>query len=67
MEPNKMLKKYFGLNSFKKEQTAIIREILNGRDVLGILPTGYGKSLCYQVPAMMLKGPTLVISPLISL
>lgn len=62
-----MLKKYFGLNSFKKEQTAIIKEILSGRDVLGILPTGYGKSLCYQVPAMMIKGPTLVISPLISL
>lgn len=62
-----MLKKYFGLNSFKKEQIAIIKEILSGKDVLGILPTGYGKSLCYQVPAMMMKGPTLVISPLISL
>lgn len=62
-----MLKRYFGLNSFKKEQIAIIKEILGGNDVLGILPTGYGKSLCYQVPAMMLKGPTLVISPLISL
>ena len=67
MDPNKVLKKYFGLNSFKKEQIPIIKEILMGRDVLGILPTGYGKSLCYQVPAMMMKGPTLVISPLISL
>lgn len=67
MDPNKVLKKYFGLNSFKKEQIPIIKEILTGRDVLGILPTGYGKSLCYQVPAMMMKGPTLVISPLISL
>ena len=67
MEPARILKKYFGLNSFKKEQISIIKEILSGRDVLGILPTGYGKSLCYQVPAMMLMGPTLVISPLISL
>lgn len=67
LEPNKMLKRYFGLNSFKKEQLSIIKEILVGKDAVGILPTGYGKSLCYQVPAMMLKGPTLVISPLISL
>ncbi|MFH5837201.1 RecQ family ATP-dependent DNA helicase [Proteiniclasticum sp. C24MP] len=67
MEPQKILKKYFGLNSFKKEQISIIKEILSGRDVVGILPTGYGKSLCYQVPSMMMKGPTLVISPLISL
>ncbi len=67
MEPSRILKRYFGLNSFKKEQISIIKEVLSGRDVLGILPTGYGKSLCYQVPAMMMKGPTLVISPLISL
>lgn len=67
MEPQRILKKYFGLNSFKKEQISIIKEILSGRDVIGILPTGYGKSLCYQVPSMMMKGPTLVISPLISL
>lgn len=67
MEPQRILKKYFGLNAFKKEQISIIKEILSGRDVVGILPTGYGKSLCYQVPSMMMKGPTLVISPLISL
>jgi len=62
-----VLKKYFGFSSFKKEQIEIIKEVLSGRDVLGVLPTGYGKSLCYEVPAMMMKGPTLVVSPLISL
>lgn len=67
MEIYKVLKKYFGLDSFKKEQAELIKEILRGKDVLGILPTGYGKSLCYQVPALMMRGSTLVISPLISL
>ena len=67
MELLDVLKKYFGFRSFKKEQMAIIKEVLSGRDVLGVLPTGYGKSLCYEVPAMMMKGPTLVVSPLISL
>ena len=67
MELLDVLKKYFGFDSFKKEQIEIIKEVLSGRDVLGVLPTGYGKSLCYEVPAMMMKGPTLVISPLISL
>lgn len=67
MTPEKILRKYFGLTAFKEEQLLLIKEILLGRDVLGILPTGYGKSLCYQVPAMMLPGPTLVVSPLISL
>lgn len=67
MELLDVLKKYFGFSSFKKEQIEIIKEVLSGRDVLGVLPTGYGKSLCYEVPAMMMKGPTLVVSPLISL
>lgn len=67
MELLDVLKKYFGFRSFKKEQIEIIKEVLSGRDVLGVLPTGYGKSLCYEVPAMMMKGPTLVVSPLISL
>lgn len=61
------LRKYFGYKQFKKEQYNIIEHILSGRDSLGVLPTGYGKSLCYQIPAINLKGQTLVISPLISL
>lgn len=67
LELQDVLKKYFGFNSFKREQMEIIKEVLSGRDVLGVLPTGYGKSICYEVPAMMMQGPTLVVSPLISL
>ena len=62
-----ILKKYYGYNSFRGKQGEIIKEILNGNDVLTIMPTGGGKSICYQVPAMILNGITLVISPLISL
>ena len=61
------LKKYFGFDSFRKGQREIIEKILEGRDVLGVLPTGGGKSICYQLPALMRDGLTLVISPLISL
>lgn len=61
------LKKYFGFDSFRKGQREIIEKILDGRDVLGVLPTGGGKSICYQLPALMKDGLTLVISPLISL
>lgn len=67
MDRYQLLKKHFGLVQLKDEQREIINEIMLGRDVLGILPTGYGKSLCYQMPALMLKGPTVVVSPLISL
>lgn len=63
----KILKKYFGYDTFRHGQEQLIDNILKGRDVLGIMPTGAGKSLCYQVPALMLPGITLVISPLISL
>lgn len=61
------LKKYFGFDSFRKGQREIIEKILEGKDVLGVLPTGGGKSICYQLPALMKDGLTLVISPLISL
>ena len=62
-----ILKQYFGYDSFKDGQETLIQGILSGRDVLGIMPTGAGKSLCFQIPALMLPGITLVISPLISL
>ena len=62
-----ILKKYYGYNSFRGKQEEIIKEILRRNDVLTIMPTGGGKSICYQVPAMILDGITLVISPLISL
>lgn len=62
-----LLKECFGHDSFRTGQAEIVENLLSGRDVLGIMPTGAGKSICYQIPAMMLDGVTLVISPLISL
>lgn len=62
-----VLQKYFGHDTFRPGQETLIEAILAGQDVLGVMPTGAGKSACYQVPAMLLPGLTLVISPLISL
>ena len=67
MDKFSILKHNFGHSRFRQGQEALIDAILSGRDVLGVMPTGGGKSLCYQVPALMLSGVTLVISPLISL
>ena len=67
MNLHQTLKHYFGYDTLRSGQQELMEGILNGSDVLGIMPTGAGKSLCYQVPALMLSGITIVISPLISL
>lgn len=67
MTPQQALKTYFGYTEFRPGQGELIEQILAGRDVLGVMPTGAGKSLCYQIPALCLPGWTLVVSPLISL
>jgi len=68
LEPaRRLLRSVFGFDGFRANQDAIIAAVLSGRDVLAILPTGSGKSLCYQLPALLASGPTVVVSPLIAL
>ena len=67
MNKYEALKHYFGYTSFRGGQEALIDSVLSGRDVLGIMPTGGGKSICYQIPALLFNGITIVVSPLISL
>ena len=61
------LQKYFGYTDFRDGQREVVEQILNGENILAAFPTGYGKSLCYQLPALMLPGTTVIVSPLISL
>ena len=67
MTKQEILKTHFGYDTFREGQEAVIDALLAEKDVLAVMPTGAGKSICYQVPALMMKGITLVISPLIGL
>ena len=67
MDKYRVLKEVFGYDTFREGQEGLIDHTLAGRDVLGIMPTGAGKSVCFQIPALLFSGITIVVSPLISL
>src|ERR1700716_1118775 len=67
MELSEALRQHFGYDAFRKGQEAIVQSVLSGRPTIAILPTGGGKSLCYQLPALLLEGTTVVASPLVAL
>lgn len=67
MSPSEVLKEYWGYDGFRPMQEEIITTALEGKDVLAIMPTGGGKSVCFQVPGLMREGITLVVTPLIAL
>ena len=67
LSPKEALQQFFGFNTFKGEQEAVINSVLEGRNTFVIMPTGGGKSLCYQLPALMMEGTAIVVSPLIAL
>src|SRR5687767_4267675 len=67
MDPRARLKEWFGFDDFRPAQRQVVDLVLSGRNVLAVMPTGSGKSLCFQLPGLMLPGLTLVVSPLIAL
>jgi len=67
LTPREALEQFFGFNQFKGEQEAVIQNVLDGKNTFVIMPTGGGKSLCYQLPALMSEGTAIVVSPLIAL
>ena len=67
LDLHKALKCHFGFDSFKNNQEAVISSLLDGKDVFVLMPTGGGKSMCYQLPSLLMEGTAIVISPLIAL